>query len=280
MAFRQTFPITWWVWRHIFSRRCLIFAAIVVSAVFGAFLTMRLYLLHEARRADEMLAALSGVKLGDTEENVSQILGNFGGYRWTPRDEPQGDLRYVVEVNPWYWPNMAGHQRQFEKLARRIVGLMNTCPRFRRSVGLRFWTADGEIHLNRGRVAGVHVSVIVEGQDEWLGGMWNLDNEIPLFEREHFSGIKQSWPEISRYVVSWTHLHVGDGTGEGVKTWITPQASQSEMYAARHMNLSCLTSWRGCKALCNLMPEASRYHKEHPLAGWGGAWGEPELTCP
>ena len=43
-------------------------------------------------------------------------------------------------------------------------------------------------------------------------------------------------------------------TGEGLISNITPNATQVELQAARSINLDCLTSFRGCHSLCELLP--------------------------
>jgi hypothetical protein len=262
------------------ARRAARIVALLVTVSIGLYLSLRLYLSYEAHRMSQMLTMLNGINIGDTEESALSAVERYGGYRWSQPDKARGAYEYVVEVDPWYFGNMTGHRQRFEGIGTRVVSVINANPSLRRAVGLRMWRTTGSIDINQGRVEGVSAEVLVEGRDEWLGGSWSLAPTIPDYVLQEYSSVKQPWPELNRYVVGWTHLHVGSGTGEGVNMWITPSATDSESRAARRVNTSCLTSRTGCWALCSLVPDAARYHKDHPDAGWGGNWGEAERTCP
>lgn len=260
------------------KRTARIVALLVVISI-GLYLSLRLYLSYEAHRVSQVLTTLNGINIGDTEESALSAVERYGGYRWSPHDKSRGAYEYVVEVNPWYFGNLTGHRQRFESIVTKAVDILNANPRFRQVVGLRLWTAGGGIDMNQGRVERVSAQVLVEGKDEWLGGMWSLEPGIPDYVLQEYSSVKPPWPELSRYVVGWTNLNVDNGLGEGVEVWVTPSATNSESRAGRNINVSCLTSRVGCRTLCDLMPDAARYHKEHPEAGWGGSW-EEQRTCP
>jgi hypothetical protein len=123
--------------------------------------------------------------------------------------------------------------------------------------------------------------VILEGENEWLLAEWRYASEIPAYHRVIPSNT--IFPiEEPRYEAHWTHLHFGDGTGEGIMSSVTPSSTAEELNAARNINLPCLMSGRGCHSLCDLLPDATRYRREHNGGGWGwnsGDWGIQPHDC-
>src|ERR1039458_2538985 len=128
------------------AKRAAGIVGLLVAVTIGLYLSILLYLAYEAHRVSEMLTALNGIHIGDLEESALSAVEGFGGYRWNQPDKAQGEYEYVVEVNPWYFP-MAGHQPRFERVATRIIEVIDTSPSSRRAVGLRLWTAGGSIDI-------------------------------------------------------------------------------------------------------------------------------------
>lgn len=279
MPISRVFPVPRRILRFLTSRRLLITLGMFATILITTYLSIRLYLVYQAQRAGEMLSLLETTRIGDSEDSVLRVLHKYDPQQWTDPNAGERESSYWMEVAPCYFRNVAGHGGVFERTGRRFLALIDTFPAARRAIGLRLWAARGQLQFSDGRVKQIRGQVLVEGTDEWLGGGWNLEHEIPARIRQRYADVKQPWPQLSRYVVGWSHLQVGGETGEEVHTWITPTAPEAELYAARHIKLSCLTSAKGCWALCNLMPEASLYNNEHPEASWGGIWGKPERTC-
>jgi len=117
--------------------------------------------------------------------------------------------------------------------------------------------------------------------NEWLLADWRYGSKIPAHHRmEPPNTIFPS--EEPRYEAHWTHLHFGDGTGEGIMSSVTPFSTAEELNAARNINLPCMMSGRGCHSLCDLLPDATRYRREHNVGGWGwnsGDWGIQPHDC-
>lgn len=146
---------------------------------------------------------------------------------------------------------------------------------------MRSWTVVGSVGFTNGKVKTVFGDLVIEGENEWLSAEWNDVSEIPayLWERYPDNGFPAEPPQ---YDASWTHLHFGDGTGEGIISFVTPQSTSEELNAARNINLQCLFIGRGCHSLCELMPDATRYRREHNARGWGwnsGDWGIQPHDC-
>jgi hypothetical protein len=111
---------------------------------------------------------------------------------------------------------------------------------------------------------------------------WRYGEGIPVQRRTKY--LPGQLPnELSQFDAVWTHLHFGDGTGEGVLTSVTPLSSPEQLNAARTFDMSCLMKGSGCPSLCALLPAADRYRRAHNLSGgWGwnsGSWGAQPKDC-
>jgi hypothetical protein len=147
----------------------------------------------------------------------------------------------------------------------------------RRTLGLRVWGVNGLLRISGGTVSSVSVAVMVEGENEWLMAKWLYSSEIPADEIKLWNR-----GERTSYLAHWTHLHFGLETGEGLISNITASATPEELQAARSINLDCLTSFRGCHSLCELLPRAAQYFRENQSKVWGwnsGSWGPQDHTC-
>lgn len=250
----------------------------LVAVCYG---TARSYLAYEASRASSMLHDLESVKVGDPEASVISISENYGGYRWIPEfrepDDQTSDCVYVLEANPWRFPSLTGHTRKFDDAVHKISSSLNS--RLRRTVGLRMWNVIGSISLKENHVIALSGSAFVEGRDQWLGGMWHISGNIPKYELERFQESSASWPEMNRYLIGWVNLNMAGGLREAVESWITPDATYDEKLSARRFNLQCMTSRTGCQTVCDLVPDAVGYAREHPQLRLGGSWDAGTGTC-
>jgi hypothetical protein len=247
------------------------------------YVTARSYLAYQASRAGSMLRELRSVKVGDPESSIISISENYGGYQWIwkvrdPNDQ-RSDYEYVLEANPWRFPMMTGHTRKVDNAIRAASSSLNS--RLRRTVGLRMWNVTGTITLKENRVTAVSGSASVEGRDQWLGGLWHLSESIPEYKLKGFRELGVPWPEINRCLIGWANLNMADGLGEAVDSWITPSAMENEQQYTRLFNIQCLTSLSGCRTVCELMPEAVAYAKEHPhvISSDGGTWDSATGVC-
>jgi hypothetical protein len=164
-------------------------------------------------------------------------------------DESPGDYEYVIEVNPWRFYNLTGHTRRFDDAIRRAESIFSED--WFSSTGLRLWMAGGGIGIRSGCVRSVSADVYVQGRNEWLGQVWTLAAEG-----------RGAQPLL----VGTSSLKMGYRPGDVIKTWVTPDASQTQAQAARNLNRACFTSFAGCNGFCELTPGATRYLMQHPEA--------------
>jgi hypothetical protein len=244
------------------------------AVLYGA---ARITLALKYRRAALFLEQLKSIQPGQSEASIMPFILQYQGVH---AEEVLGfkDDSYILRVDPWHqlhalrgpnWVDMA-----YRKALRRLGN-------WRRAIRLRSWVATDWVRFANGRVEKVSGNIFLEGENEWLLVAWHYGSEIPANVRARYPN--EGMPsEVPQYVARWTHLHFGDGTGEGLMTYVTPLSTPEELNAARDINLQCLMNGRGCHSLCDLMPNATRYRHEHNTGGWGwnsGDWGMQPHDC-
>ena len=250
--------------------------AALIAAGFLIFLygAARILLLYEARRADAILTELNAIQLGTPETAIQSFLAKYERRDWEQMLGTRN--KKIVVVDPW---GLRGPSRP-QWLADLEYKILDLAPNVRRKLGLRVWEAFGTIKIKDGKVVSSGSSVLVEGENEWLSGQSSLidsNNEL-----DHYRRMGTYRPGMERYAAGWTHLHMGMETGEALWNLLTPNATPEERKAAQSYNLACLTSMKGCHSLCELMPDAARYRKEHNYPALGhnsGSWNVQDDSC-
>jgi hypothetical protein len=247
---------------------------ISVAFVLLCYVTFWCFLAYQVRRASRLFEAVHSVNIGDTEESVMPVLERYGGHRWDVQLGSREDYNYVVAINPWH--RLTLFSGESDSKVRTIVSALN--PRFRRAIGLRLWTVDSEVAIKDHRVVAVQAATAVEGRNMWLGAMWRFSEKPREFERNAASLISSS--EETPCVVSPANLNMETGMGSAWNVWFTPSSPRALQQMAKQLNLSCMRSLSGCNSVCDLMPEAARYFKEHPdIAPAGGDWDDSLQSC-
>ncbi|HSY63264.1 MAG TPA: hypothetical protein VK829_01630 [Terriglobales bacterium] len=230
----------------------------------------------EYRRATVFLDELKTFQPGQSEASVMPFIQSNGGFRPDRVFGVKNDA-YIMRIDPWHLmhplpgPNWVGgaYGDTFLRLGN-----------WRRRLKLRGWTVSGSVRFTDGKVASVSGDLVIEGENEWLMVDWRYAADMPA---SLWNGHPDSLPGMtSRYDSRWTHLHFGNGTGEGILTSVTPLSTPEELAAARDINLQCFWNGRGCRSLCELMPDATKYRREHNVGGWGwnsGDWGIQPRDC-
>jgi hypothetical protein len=233
----------------------------------------------EYRRAGSFLTELKNIQLGQSEVSVMPFMRHYQGVR---ADEVPGGVQddsYALRIDPWHlmhrFPGPTWVDGAYRSASSGLAG-------WRRALKLRGWIVTGWVRFANGKVETVSVEVILEGENEWLLADWEYGAEIPRYLL--VKSTDQSIPDKeSRYQSHWTHLHFGDETGEGVKSFVTPLSTAEQFHAAQSINLQCLMIGPGCHSLCDMVPTATRHRREHNVGGWGwnsGAWGKQPHDCP
>jgi hypothetical protein len=230
------------------------------------------------RRATVFLEELKRIQPGQAEAFVMPFMRRYLGTHLEPRAGFDEDW-YVMRFDPWHLMHLLPGPNWGDHAYRWAFSWLGNCRRF---LKLRSWTVSGSVRFRNGKVETVSGDVVLEGENEWLMADWHYGSEIPEYRRTRLPN-SGSPGEEPRYEAHWTHLHYGDGTGEGIRTSVTTLSTPEELNAARNINLQCLMGGSGCHSLCDLMPDATRYRREHKGGGWGGwnsgSWGMQPHDC-
>jgi hypothetical protein len=252
--------------RRLFLR--LIVAVLALGAV--CYGSLWAYAKYEAHRAESMLAELSRVHIGDTEESILALTGRYGGFKWTPEPlspreqwidkeeydyevKRQCDYKYDVGVSPF--GTTVARVSRFAQALRDARELVPT--HLRPWLGLRDWGITGELSIRGGGVQSVSAMTIFEGRTGWLGHQWELAEEMPRYGMP-----------ARAYAIGAAHLSMAPSGGEMISNFFTPRASNEEIDIAHKFDAECLTSFNGCNGLCETAPRPLVYLKKHPDADW------------
>jgi hypothetical protein len=228
--------------------------------------------------AATLLEELKGIQLEESESSLTPLIKRYNASRSEHELGPE-DHTFVFIVDPWRLLRPLPGPEWIDHSYRWAFSEAGT---WRRRLKLRAWVATGWVRLTDGKAGVVSGNLVIEGENEWLMADWHYGATIPAQRRTRQTDGVRLPSELSQFDAIWTHLHFGDGTGEGVYTSVTPLSSPEQLNAARSIDLSCLLSGSGCRSLCVLLPEADRYRRAHNLRDWGwnsGSWGEQPRDC-
>jgi len=141
-----------------------------------------------------------------------------------------------------------------------------------RRAGLRWWRISVSATIGDERIQEINVTAIVDGRYESLEADWSISNQLPA----HLTNLHPNPDQQKLTYMGWFHITSGL-SGEGFRIRATPDSTEEEMLAGR-INPSCLFSFRGCDGLCELLPDAARFLKEHHRS-WGGWTSVPRSKC-
>jgi hypothetical protein len=199
---------------------------------------------HIRSTAGAILRDIQSLRIGEsTSDDSGRIVRRYRGY---VDDEeyasacPDADVRYAIRVNDY----LRGLALRWSLLKR--VGLLPT------------WGATAMILLSKGRVCYLFYSLEATSRNDVreLRARLNVTSPGALGIGEVFSYHAQS--SLVR------------GTYDTMEVWVTPDyATSLERQHAFDFDLSCLSSFWGCRAACELMPSAwLDYEKEAREKGW------------
>jgi hypothetical protein len=240
---------------------------LIIAGVWGALWS---YSEYEAHRARLLLAEASRVHVGDTEASILNLVQRYGGYKRTPEplspreqwiDKEEFDYQqnrltdydYEITVSPYgitgSWPGRLTQVKQA------IIASVPT--HLRPALGMRDWGTGVELSIRGNRVQAVSAMAQFAGSSKWLGHSWELAEGMPHYDMP-----------ARTYLIGAAVLSGMDGGGEMIENYLTPEASQEEVEAARQFNTGCFTSIKGCNGLCDVAPPALQYLTQHPDADW------------
>ena len=238
------------------------------------YMAVWLVLAYQIRRATRLFEDAQQIRVGASEESIRPMLERFGGHRLDIQLGYHEDYNYVFEISPWR--SSTASSGQSAESVYSIERALN--PRFRRAVGFRKWRVGIDLAMKQDRVVAVQSVAIVEGRRRWLGAMWHLSEIPPEFER---IVPPDALPDVERReLVTPGILNLETGTGTSWTVWMTPSSPADQRRIAHRLNFGCIRSFSGCDTVCDLLPEAPQYFREHPeLAPKGGGWDDKLRSC-
>jgi len=178
------------------------------------------------RKAESLLQDVRNLRVGaSTEDDVQMIVKRYG-HETHQRFDFSGcegtvelhDIRLANTPANWF-----GLRYPFVRLG-----------------GVRFWQVDAFLATARDRVChvGFRFQPLPRHGNEWLD-------------------VSATWPSGSRpaqenYGMSFLRIH----DGRQLRVYVWNGASEEERRRAFEFNLSCITTWSGCNAVCEVMPLA------------------------
>lgn len=255
-------------WRTLGKR--LVMAVVVI--LLSAWGSMWAYARYEAHRASIMLAQVSRVSVGDAEASILPLVQHYGGFKWTPeplppkedwldkddyeyQDNRRSDYKYEIGISPFETV-----VRRTGRLTEVLCAVRAAVPaHLRPALGMRDWGMVAELSIRGSRVQSVSAMTLVEGRRlGWVGHRWKLAEGMPEHDMQQ-----------RVYAVGSAFLTMPGGGEMMIENYLTPKSTEEEAEVARQLNVGCLTSIKGCNGLCDLVPNAIKYLKQHPDTAWG-----------
>ena len=185
------------------------------------------------QRAAVFLEELKCIQPGQSEASVIPFILHHKGVR---AEEALGvkDDSYIMRIDLWHLMQPFPGPNWVDDAYRTLFSGQGN---WRRDVKLRSWTVSGLVRFKNGKIETISGDVIIEGENEWLLADWHYGPEIPAYLRLR-SPNNNSTGEEPRYDAHWTHLHFGNGTGEGIRSFVTPLSTPEQLNAGQNINLN------------------------------------------
>jgi hypothetical protein len=257
---------------RVLSNRLRRIATVMLIFFLLVYCGIRAYTTNIAHRTLSLLAEISRISLGASEDSVLPIVSRYGGVRRpSPAPDPTNDCPdkavcedrnaripdyfYEIQLSP-FDVFSALHQRP-TGIHLALAALMFRVPSLCRDpLSLRDWVGNVEIGIRGGRVDSVVGALYVEGRTRWLGNSWQLSADMPNPDMRQKS-----------YAIDGTFLEFPGYGGAGTLYYFTPAATHEQVLVAQTINKRCLTGITPCRCLWDLSPLVFQYLRRHPDAG-------------
>jgi hypothetical protein len=251
MAFLRLFPRV--TWRKVVWIAAVIFLGLPLT-VYAALLAGNAL---SAWRISRVLNRLEKIRVGDPAATLFKTIEGCA--------MKQSGSEYDCQI--YHFP------LQFQWLDAAFAKLPDevTWDERLRHLGLREHYLSISATIDHERVQRISVGLMVAGRYESMGSQWEIAEHIP---ERHLDA--SSPEEDPRTFMNWFHI-TSSRPGEGFHLYVTPRSTPPELQA-RHANLHCLFSFRGCDGLCELMPDAMPVLKQRNR-GFGGCTNVPRSPC-
>jgi hypothetical protein len=233
----------------LYARISSVIAAVIILPLFSCFLLYLVLLGAEyfsMRQASRMLNRLEAIRPGDPVAQLDKALKDCAIHR--------DGFGYQCQI-------ISGADRfgVLGALASKLTLEQNyKLRRMLDRAGLRSWALFVSSRVRDGSITDVYTHVTVWGEPMTLGAGWYIATRLPELETEI------SDPDEQRTRIRGYHITSLPG-GEGITVETTPVSTQQEMLA-RRIDRACLFSFRGCRDLCEILPNAAVVGRERAVA--------------
>ena len=227
------------------------FLAITTALVIVLLAELALFVvnLRTQRRAELLLASLRKLKVSEsTFEEVQPLLIAFRADKMTHGNCVSSDVGYAIHVGNSTIYELVSNHPLLLRIGVRPVG-----------AGAVLSFAGGKLcDFNYGADALLAGSQF-PSKDPYLNTSQIIDINADTTVAQDFG---RTGPEVAHYEIRYVSTLLrgvpASGRTVGLRANLTPRATPSELDRALTFNLSCFTSWRGCRALCQVMPLVSQ----------------------
>ena len=223
--------------RESIKKTTFIVMVVFFSLIAISYFCLLLSHLCAAHKTSKILTAAEAIRIGDPSQKFFDAVHGC--------HIQKEDSEYICDIVNnqlgFAWADAFTGKMSFERFLA-ITGLLNR-------LGLRPSLLTLHCVFEEDRVKKLEVSAILAGNNETLGGIWQIAPNVT--GRSIYNELTQA---EQRTYFSWFHI-TGAPSGEGIRIFVTPASTEKELQA-RHINRQCLFSFRGCNNICEVMPEA------------------------
>ncbi len=239
-------------------RKLVVAGLVLTSLVVFMFGSALAYVRYRAHRAQQLVEQLQRLEVGQPPPaELMQLMRRYEPPTrfWTDEPCTEKNCEYAAYISTFGISNFEGTPVDPESLIGSFLGVFDGLDDERMNyLGIRYWVVGVFVRMERGQTKAFSMFVQVEGpRHKWLLADVNMPASTPD------STVRTDAPpghDVSTCGLHshWTHLHVGDETGEGVRGQLTAHATPNERVEAFGVRWQCLTGLGGCFELSELAP--------------------------
>jgi hypothetical protein len=231
------------------KRLCYLIGTMLVIVLLAE-LTLFVANVRTRRQAESLLASLRALKLGtSTLQDAQQILVTYRAGKIPPSSNcPKADTAYGILIWNHVIYNLALNHPVLLRVGLRPVSVSAALSfvggrlcEFRYGPGALLLGSQYPLQIGSLRAAPM---INIDAETAVQASNTSQESKAEQYDIRYFQTLLRGYPE------GGFHL--------GMRVTVTPSASPLEMQHALSFDLSCFTSFRGCRTFCQMMPLAAQ----------------------
>lgn len=205
-------------------------------------------LLRTRHRAESLLGEVRALKLNESAAaDAQRLIDRYGGWKGQENDS-------ICNGSDCFFYGISVHNALLESFLRTRWIISHACAVWRNPCcNLAPWRVIGVgIYVKGDRIIRIDIGVSSRRKDGFL--MAGRVEVLPSLD-EPFEPLRRDYRPL------WFHMTTPGG-GAGVTAMMTPRARCEDRSRAFDINLRCMSSWRGCTELREIMPSVWADHEE------------------